>query len=65
MWDINFYFYNNLNSDYKQDRLSINFHGVLQFDSTMINKPSPNDKPVPDFKARNINVFDVEIISDK
>ena len=53
-----------LNAEYHQDNLMIEFNGVLQYDSTLIYKPAPNDIPILDFKTRNINTFDIEIISD-
>ena len=62
--DTSYYFDKYLDSDYQIDNLSISFNGVLQNDSTMINKPAPNDIPIPDFKVRNINTFDIRIISN-
>gem|GEM_PF-497763 len=59
-----FYYDNNLKVEYQKDNLKIEFDGVLQYDSTMIYKPAPNDVPIPDFKVRNIKIFSVTIISD-
>ncbi|MDN3643211.1 hypothetical protein QWY87_10900 [Lutimonas halocynthiae] len=49
---------------YQRDDLKIEFKGVLGFDSTMINKPAPNDIPIPDFQARNMRTFDIKPIDD-
>lgn len=59
-----YYFDQNLNTDFQTDGLLIQFNGVLQNDSTTINKPAPNDVPTPDFEARNISVIDMKIVSD-
>jgi len=62
--DTAYYFDPYLDATYKQDNLQIECMGVLGFDSTMINKPSPNDIPIPNFKVRNIKMFDIKPIED-
>lgn len=59
-----YYFDKYLDSKYHKDGLSISFNGVLQYDSTIIYKPSPNDIPAPDFKVKNIRMFNINIKSD-
>ena len=59
-----YYFDKKMDSEYKKDGLSIRFNGVLQYDSTIIKKPSPNDIPVPDFKVRNIRMLNANINSN-
>ncbi len=59
-----YYFDLYLEEEFKMDGLSITFNGVLQFDSTMIYSPAPNDLPVEEFKARNIRTFDVRTTED-
>jgi hypothetical protein len=58
--DTVYYYDKSLNSDYLKDNLAIIYNGVLQLDSTMIDKPAPNDIPIPNFKVRNIKVFDIK-----
>lgn len=55
--DTTYYFEKNLSSEFYVDNLKIEFKGVLDYDSTMINKPAPNDIPIPDFKVRNIHCY--------
>jgi hypothetical protein len=62
--DTTYYFDKYLDTEYQQDNLKIEFKGVIDFDSTMINKPAPNDIPIPDFKAQNIRTFDIKPIDD-
>ncbi|NOQ24914.1 MAG: hypothetical protein GQ564_06075 [Bacteroidales bacterium] len=59
-----YYFDKDLESKYQKDGLSIRFNGVIQFDSTVINKPSPRDIPIPDFVAKNIRMINVNINTD-
>lgn len=63
-YDTSYYFDKFLDNEYQEDNLKINFNGVLQYDSTMIYKSAPNDIPIPDFKARNIKICDMEIYSE-
>lgn len=62
--DTTYYFDKYLDTEYRLDNLKIEFKGVLDYDSTMINKPAPNDIPIPDFKVRNIRTFDIKTIDD-
>lgn len=62
--DTTYYFDKYLDTAYQKDDLKIEFKGVLDFDSTMINKPAPNDIPIPDFLARNMRTFDIKSIDD-
>ena len=62
--DTTYLFDKYLDSDFHLDNLKIEFKGVLDYDSTMINKPAPNDIPIPDFKVRNIRTFDIKTIDD-
>lgn len=55
--DTSYYYPEYLDAKYQENDLEIVFNGVLKYDSTTIYKPAPNDVPVPDFKARNINVY--------
>ncbi len=58
------YFDRKLDSDYFNDDLSIDFCGVLQYDSTMIYHTQPHNMPKADFKVRNIYTFDLENLLD-
>lgn len=62
--DTIYYFDKHLDIEYQVDNLKIEFKGVLDYDSTMITKPAPNDIPIPDFKVRNIRTFDIKTIDD-
>ncbi len=46
----------NLPPEYQVDQSAFLFSGTLQADSTMINKPGSDDRPVPDFKVRNLKI---------
>lgn len=59
-----YYYDKYLDNEYHEDNLKIEFNGVLEYDSTTINKPAPNDIPVPDFKVRNIRTFDIKTIEE-
>ena len=54
-----YYFDEALAGNLKVDKLEITISGVLQNDSTTIFKPAANDVPVPDFKARNIELIEI------
>lgn len=62
--DTTYYFDRYLDAKYQVDNLKIEFTGVLGFDSTMINKPAPDDVPIPDFQARNIRAFHIQAINN-
>jgi hypothetical protein len=51
-----YYFDPYLDPVFQQNGLQVIISGVLQGDSTLIQKPAPDDVPIPDFKARNIIV---------
>lgn len=57
--DTSFYFDPYLELNYRVDDLQVRFTGVLEFDSTMIYKPAPNDAFLPDFKTRNMRIFSI------
>ncbi len=49
----------NLPPEYQSDQSAFIFSGVLQADSTMINKPGADDRPLPDFKVRNLKITQI------
>jgi len=56
----NVYYYDkNLPTAFQKDNLAISFSGILQTDSTMIYVAAPNDGSIPDFKARNILLYEL------
>lgn len=49
----------NLPPEYQADQSAFIFSGELQSDSTVINKPGRDDRPVPDFKVRNLKITQI------
>lgn len=45
--------------EYQTDQSTFLFSGTLLSDSTMINKPGPDDRPLPDFKVRNVKITQI------
>ena len=52
-----YYFPDTLPEDLKEDGLKVVFSGELKDTETAINKPSPNDIPVFDFNAQDIELI--------
>ncbi len=49
----------NLPAEYQVDQASVKFSGELLADSTVINTFGPDDRLIPKFKARNLNITQI------
>jgi hypothetical protein len=55
-----YYYPGELPEKFKEDGLEVIFSGIFKDTETAINKPAPNDKPVFDFNAQDIELSSIE-----
>lgn len=55
-----YYYPGELPEKFKEDGLKVVFSGIFKDTETAINKPAPNDVPVFDFNAQDIELSSIE-----